>query len=446
MISDPPPIPFHDWTKRHTPLLLWALLTGVVTGTIATVFHMGLDWIDHWREHVLPSAKSLPLPGWLILAVCGAAAVTLSLWVVRRFAPEAGGSGIQEIEGALEGVRPLRWWRILPVKFFGGLLSLGSGMVLGREGPTIQMGGSVGRMLSDWRGRTGDDSHWMIAAGSAAGLAAAFNAPVAGVLFVLEEMRSQFRYSFTSVLVLAIATVSAVIMVRIYLGQAPDMKMERFAPPDLASLWFFLVLGALFGFIGMAFNRLLLWFLDAFGKIPGNGYLASGALVGATIGLLGWFMPDLTGSGYDAIYEALGGALTLSSLLVLFVARMLVTLISYGCGAPGGIFAPMLALGTLFGLWFGSGMQLLFPDIVPHPAIFAVGGMGALFAATVQAPLTGILLVVEMTGNYELILPLFVTCLSSTLVSRVLGGRPVYTLLLHRTLVRARPVADGAAG
>ncbi len=173
------------------------------------------------------------------------------LFLVHRFAPEAAGSGIPEIEGAMDGMRPVRWWRVLPVKFFGGMGALGSGMVLGREGPTVQMGGSIGRMVTDiFRVKDDDTRHSLLASGAAGGLAAAFNAPLAGIMFVVEEMRPQFRYSLISIKAVIISAVSANIVFRLINGQSAVITMPQYQPPELDALWLFLLLGVLFGLFG----------------------------------------------------------------------------------------------------------------------------------------------------------------------------------------------------
>ena len=160
--------------------------------------------------------------------------------------------------------------------------------------------------------------------------------------------------------------------------------------------------------------------------------------MGAFIGLLAWLYPDTIGGGYTVIPRALSGTIPVMILLALFAARFGTTMVSYGSGAPGGIFAPMLALGTLFGMWFGHYTHFWLPDTVSRPEVFAIAGMAALFCATVRAPLTGITLTIEMTGNYNLILPLILTCLTATLVAESLGGKPIYTVLLRRTLNMAK--------
>lgn len=222
------------------------------------------------------------------------------------------------------------------------------------------------------------------------------------------------------------------------MGQSPDIQMRMLPTPPLTSLWVFLIFGYLFGIFGVVFNRLLVRTLDFFYNLKGPMFTYTGLYVGAFIGLLVWLYPDLVGGGYQVIPRALSGTIPVTMLLLLFFGRFGTTMISYGSGAPGGIFAPMLALGTLFGMWYGNIAHSYVPDLVVRPELFAVAVMAALFCAKVRAPLTGIALTIEMTDNYFMILPLILTCLKATLVAEGLGGKPVYTVLLKRTLNLAR--------
>jgi CIC family chloride channel protein len=359
-------------------------------------------------------------------------------YLVHRFAPEAAGSGIPEIEGAMDGIRPVRWWRVIPVKFFGGMGALGSGMVLGREGPTVQMGGAIGRMISDvFRVKNEDTRHSLLASGAAGGLAAAFNAPLAGIMFVVEEMRPQFRYSLISIRAVIISAVSANIVFRMINGQEAVITMPEYDAPELKALGLFLFLGMLFGIFGVIFNRLITLSQDIFVRIHKNQrkrYLITGSLLGGFFGLTLLYVPELTGGGISFIPDITNGSYSATVLLLLFIGRIFTTVICFGSGAPGGIFAPMLALGTLFGYAFGLIAKSLFPELDIEPGMFAIAGMGALFCATVRAPITGILLVIEMTGNYNLILPLIITGLGAVIFAQMFGGQPIYSQLLNRTL------------
>jgi len=429
---------FLETEKRNSPILLWAVLVGGLTGFVGGIFQIALARFAELKDALMGLISGIPVLPLIASIALSAVMVFLALLLVRKLAPETGGSGVQEMEGALDDVRPVRWKRVLPVKFVSGLLSLGSGMVMGREGPTIQMGGNLGQMVSDYTKLGKDDTHTLIAAGAGGGLAAAFNAPLAGILFIFEEMRPEFKYNFLSVQAVLIACASADIVLRILMGQQPDINMSMLAGPPLSSLWLFLIFGFVFGIFGFIFNRLLIWTLNFFTNLTGRLYTYMGIFVGGLIGVLVFLYPDTIGGGYIVIPKALSGSIPVMILLLLFVVRFGTTMISYGSGATGGIFAPMLALGTLFGMWFGHFAHFLLPELIVRPEIFAVAGMAALFCATVRAPLTGIVLTIEMTGNYWLILPLIITCMTASIVAQGLGGKPIYTVLLKRTLDLAK--------
>jgi CIC family chloride channel protein len=253
-------------------------------------------------------------------------------------------------------------------------------------------------------------------------------------------MRPHFKYNFLSVHSVLIASAMADIVLRMMMGQAQDIQMADAPRPPLASLWLFPLLGIVFGMLGAIFNAVLVRTLDFFAGLRGYAYHFTGLAVGAAIGLLGAFYPLAVGGGYDVIPRALQDSTPTAMLAALFLARFATTMVSYGSGAPGGIFAPLLALATLFGMWSGHFAHAWFPEWVEYPQIFAVASMGALFSATVRAPLTGIALTIEMTGNYTLILPLILTCMVAAIVAQALHGKPIYSVLLKRTLDRA-PVA-----
>jgi chloride channel protein, CIC family len=431
---------FKKLETEYRPLLVfgWAAVVGTLAGLVGAIFRILVEGSGRERTALFDHMASLGLTSVAIPIVCTSLVVAASLFLVRRFAPETSGSGVQEIEGALDDVRPLRWRRVIPVKFFAGLLSLGAGMVLGREGPTIQLGGNFGKMITDGFELPPGVQRTLVAAGAGAGLSAAFNAPLAGVLFVMEEMRPEFEYTFTSVQSVVIACAVADIVVRLLTGQGPAISIVTFNSPPLASLWLFPIFGAVFGLLGILFNRLLVRTLDFFSDLKGWSYHATGLFVGILIGFLAWVYPHSVGGGDSLIPQILRTPTPVAALLLLFMVRFGTTMISYGCGAPGGIFAPMLALGTLFGMWYGHFAHLWFPEQIGHPGIFAVAGMGALFTATVRAPVTGIALAIELTANYEQILPLLLTCAPATIVAELLGSQPIYTVLLKRTLDRAK--------
>ncbi|KTD59048.1 chloride channel protein [Legionella shakespearei DSM 23087] len=226
----------------------------------------------------------------------------------------------------------------------------------------------------------------------------------------------------------------ATITLNLIVGSGPAIKMELFELPSLHSLWLFLVFGVVVGLIGLLFNHVLIKTLDLLDRLTSRQKMCYVVLVGLLVGFLTYYYPPTVGGGYEIINQALTMSPAVPVLCVLIVIRFVTTMLSYSTGVPGGIFAPMLALGTLLGLAVFHLFQWLSMDFSIHPGMFAVAGMGAFFAATVRSPITGVVLVVEMTQNYLLILPLMITCITSTTVVQLARNKPIYTQLLERTL------------
>jgi H+/Cl- antiporter ClcA len=422
-------------TSEHRPtrvrFYLVAGLIGILAGLVGAGFHAILDLADQGRSTLVATLRTTSAPGWLILMGLGALMLVSALWIVRRFAPETAGSGVQEVEAVLAGQRGLRWQRVLPVKFVAGAMAIGTGLVLGREGPTIHMGAALGQLASERAGMDAGEGKTLVAVGAAAGLAAAFNAPLAAIVFVTEELREHVQYSFAAIQSVALACCAAVAVSGWMLGQGPDLPIANLSTPPLHSLPMFLVLGVLVGALGALFNRVLIGSVRSFRALrPSHGFIAA-ALVGMILGALLWLAPEGVGGGEQLVQTIPGGSLGLLALLTLLALRLLTTIGSYGVGVPGGIFAPLLALGTLAGAAFAASLAIVTPAMHHEPELFAVAAMGALFAATVRAPLTGIILVIELTGAHMLALPIILTCLTATFTAEAVGGRPIYALLLR---------------
>lgn len=437
--------------RDKTPVVVFIMagVVGLLAGLAGVAFEKAVHWVASWRLTLLAGVEK----HWILLFplafILSALLAVIGYYLVRKFAPEASGSGIPEIEGALEELRPVRWWRVIPVKFIGGMGTLGAGMVLGREGPTVQLGGNIGRMVLDiFRMKSAEARHSLLATGAAAGLSAAFNAPLAGILFIIEEMRLQFRYSVISIKAVFIGVIMSSIVFRVFNGEHAVIAVGKLSASPVNTLWLYLLLGMIFGIVGVVFNSLIFKTQDRFQRIHGGNLrkiLIIGAVLGGICGVLGVIEPEAAGGGFELIPVAAAGNYTVGTLLFIFIARMVTTLLCFGSGAPGGIFAPMLALGTLLGTAFGMASASLFPAYHLEAGTFAIAGMGALFAASVRAPLTGIVLVLEMTDNYQLILPMIITCLGATLLAQFLGGKPLYSSLLARTLEKQQQADDAAA-
>lgn len=436
------------FSAQHDYLVLPALsaTVGALTGLVIASFEAIILWLNQQRLQFVNLDSLSPLTGIILTMLIGGLMVVLALWLVRRFAPEAGSSGVTHIEGALDGIYEINWRRLLPIKFVASVLAISSGMIFGRAGPSVQLGGVVGRMMADTAKRYTQAIHVLTAAGAAAGLAAAFNAPLAGILFVIEEMRPQFRYSMTSIKCVSLAAATATIVMQICYGQQAIMAIPDLSIPSLTSLWLFLLLGILFGVVGVLFNRGIIASTRKVQDLQANKMsrvLLFGLTLGALFSLLQIFIPEGAGTGRFAMLEVLQHPITLVSLLGLFLLRLFGTILCFSSGAAGGVFTPMLTLGTLFGLAFGMLAGEIYPDLATDPLVYAVAGMGALFAATVRAPVTGIMLVVEMTDSYHMILPLLVTCLGATFIAQLLGGKPLYAELLALSLSRQESQVAG---
>lgn len=437
--------------RDKTPLmvLLMSAVVGLLVGFVGVAFEEAVLWVQNLRIGTLAIVADHWFIVWPLAFLLSALLAMVGYFLVRMFAPEAGGSGIPEIEGALEELRPVRWWRVLPVKFIGGMGTLGAGMVLGREGPTVQIGGNVGRMVSDlFRLRSKEERHTLLATGAAAGLAAAFNAPLAGILFIIEEMRSQFRYNLVSIKAVFTGVIMSSIVFRIFNGETPVIEVGKLINAPVNTLWLYMVLGIIFGCVGPLFNTMVLKTQDLFFRLHGGNtkqWVLIGGLIGGCCGVLGLIQTAAAGGGFDLIPIAAAGNFTVGSLLFLFIARVVTTLLCFCSGAPGGIFAPMLALGTLLGTAFGMAAMHIFPAYHLQAGTFAIAGMGALLAASLRAPLTGIILVLEMTDNYQLILPMIITGLGATLLAQFLGGRPLYATILERTLAKQEAEQEAKA-
>lgn len=433
------------------PTLLMAIVVGTLAGLGGVGFDKAVTWVEQYRMQVLSDLPRDAGNSWIIWPAAFVLSAVLAMfgyYLVRRFAPEAGGSGIPEIEGALEGKRPVRWWRVIPVKFIGGMGTLGAGMVLGREGPTVQMGGSFGQMIYDLcRLKKPEVRHTLVATGAGAGLAAAFNAPLAGILFVIEEMRIHFHHNFVSIKSVFIGVIMSTAVYRYFNSSLTLIDLGIVGDVALNVLWLYLLMGAIIGIIGVMFNRLVLRFQDIFQRVHrenNSRWILLGGLIGGLCGVLALVQGAMVGGGFNMIPNAVAGDYGLSMLFWLFVVRVIMSLLCFSSGAPGGIFAPILALGTVLGMFFGTLSAQWFPDYSLHLGVFALTGMGALLSATLRAPLTAIALVMEMTGNYQLILPMIVTSVGATLIAQLLGGKPLYSQILQRTLAR-QAASDAAA-
>jgi chloride channel protein, CIC family len=420
-----------------TLLTILALVVGAMSGTVVALFMLLLGQADRLRDVLIGLAHAQGAEGFGLLILASSAATCVAASLVRRVSPQAAGSGIPQVEAILEGQMREPPFRIIPVKFIGGVLAIGSGLALGREGPSVHMAGTIGHLVGQVFRRNWPDCRVLLAAGAGAGLATAFNAPIAGAVFVLEELVRRFELR---VAIAALgASASAISVSRAILGDEPDFHLPTLVMPHLAIRPLFFVLGACAGLIAVVFNRVLLQTMATFERAPAE---ARAALVGAAVGALAWVLPDLVGGGDAITQRTLLGVGTLAMLPVVFLLRLALGALSYSAGTPGGLFAPLLVLGAQFGLFFGLACQVAFPDLHVQPEGFAVVGMAALFTGIVRAPLTGIVLATEMTADVTMLLPMLCACAMAMLTPTLLGDPPIYDSLRERTVARERARLD----
>lgn len=428
-----------------------ALVGGALSGVVVALFRLALQRADLWRTALIAKAHGLPVVGFAVIVLGAAAAFALAAWLVRRFEPYASGSGIPQIEATLHGDLPPETPFLLPVKFGGGLLAIGVGGALGREGPSVQMGAVVVRLVGLLFRRTWPDMQRLIAAGAGAGLAVTFNAPLAGAVFVLEELFQRFEARMAMA---ALAASGAAILVsRLFLGNAPDFQVAISAHAAAATgplpyaaaatLPLYLLLGVAAGIAAALYNRALIGMILLTDRIDRIRFLrfpveVQAAAIGAGIGIVGWFLPALVGGGDDITQRLLAGGAVIGLIPLAFAIRFGLGAVSYAARAPGGLFAPLLVLGTQIGLLCGTLLQPVFPALGIQPNAFAVVGMAAFFTGVVQAPVTGIVLVTEMTAAFTTLLPMIAACFVAMLTAHLLRAPPIYDWLRERLVRHAR--------
>jgi CIC family chloride channel protein len=412
-------------------LMVVASFVGAAAGFIGGAFRIALSEMARgrtamiaWTHHHGPWWIF-----WLIPIFLCAGGAALACYLTERLSPQTAGSGIPRVEAVLRHhLRPVAYW-ILPVKFIGGALAIGSGLALGREGPTVQMGGTIGRYVSDALNRYLPEPWTLIAAGAGAGLAVAFNAPLAAVVFVVEELLHRFSARVFSATLLA--CISGTLVLRLMLGNVTDFGTPRLAVLPADVLPSYLLLGLLAGLLGVAFNVSLIAgtrISERAAKWPRG---TKGALVGAAAGLLAWYSPRMVGGGEALAQDATVNSIPWLALCGVLLVRFALTISSYSTGAPGGIFAPLLALGALLGSAFSAAEAGLFHH-AQDPAPYAIVAMAACFAAVVRSPLTGVILLLEMTGSWPLILPMMAASVTAYAVPELLGNPPIYDSLRDR--------------
>ena len=424
---------------------------GIFTGVIISVLRFLLDEADILRPIYFANLEGATD---FFITLCGMILLAMFLSKAMEFDKQVGGSGVPQIEGILQDKTQMKNpLRLLVLKFTSTVLAIGAGMSLGRAGVSVQFGSCVGNVFSKIFPSHKEDSKILLAAGASAGLSAIFTAPLAGVFFCIEELHKKFDAE--TLIATVTASVSAAAVTKLGFGVRPifeTMTAEPLTVPKIlevptlemltmqtgASLKIFLcflLMSILLGVIGAFFTKSLLWSLAIFERL--NLKLVYKILIPLILIIpVGKFLPEVLGCGNVLVDDLLDDNFLLTTVLILFAGKFLFTLICFGTNAPGGVFLPLLTLGALGGNIFASAgvnLNLFSADLT---SLFIVFGMAAMFAAVIKSPVTGSILIMEITGQFSYLLSLIIISGVAFMTSDLIGGKPIFSALLHRKKVK----------
>ena len=442
-MSTPPPPASARWlarlrdrpeierVRRHEDslLLVVTLLTGAVVGLVVVGFIVVTERLG---ARLYPSDAA----PWRRLMTPMIGALVSGLLLARHF-PDARGSGIPQTKVALFLRDGYITFRTVFGKFLCSSISLASGIALGREGPTVHVGAGVASVVGRRLGLGPRRVQALIPIGTSAAVAAAFNTPIAGVLFTLEEILGDLHARVLGSVVISAATSWAIL--HLMLGDEPLFHVPAYQLVHPIELPLYAVLGVAGGLVSVAFVKLLLRLRAGFLRLPPATRPWQPLAGGLAVGLLGWFVPEVLGVGYAHVGEALNGKLLLGGMALLLLLKVFATAACYASGNAGGIFGPSLFLGAMLGGTLGTVAHSLFPDVTGSPGAYALVGMGAAFAGIVRAPMTSVIMIFEITRDYSIIVPVMIANLLSFFISQRLQPRPIYEALLHQDGVRLPP-------
>lgn len=427
--------------KLKYRLILDSLIVGIVVGIIIVIHRIILSTLSPVFINFYKKASE----NYILIPILFIILIVLGFAVGRmvKKEPMISGSGIPQVEGILTRNLKQNWLNVLVYKFIGGLICLGAGLSLGREGPSVQMGACIGEGISEKTKKLDNEKKYLITSGASAGLSAAFNAPISGVMFSLEETHKNFS---SLVLVSAmIASLMADFVSKNFFGMTPSLHFSQLNSLPLKYYWGLIILGIVIGVSGVIFSNGLLKTQDLYKKL--NKSVEVKCIIPFVItGIVGIIFPIVLGGGHDLIMELKDSNFTMMFLFTLIVVKFLFTFVCFGSGAPGGIFFPLLVLGALVGNFVG----LVFAKYLGIPDMYIVNfivlAMAGHFASIVKAPITAILLISEMTGSLNHLLSLAVVVIVSQLTSDILNSAPIYESLLSTILAKGINKYEGRVG
>ena len=418
-----------SWERKHIVLIGKSLMIGVFAALSAVAYRAVLSRSEALCHGIFSFASS---PLRMILLFLFLLLVGLVVGRITESEPLIKGSGIPQLEGQFHGHLSPRPLAVLVKKFIGGALGIVCGLSLGREGPSIQLGAMagqlVGRRLPD---SDEEDNKLLLLCGACAGLAAAFNAPLAGVAFALEETYKKFTPK--AVFVTASASIIADIISKLFFGMTPALDMPQVDVLPLSMFFLYPIVGICCGCLGLLFNKTLMSTQKLYKKLPVRDTFRI-AIPFLFAGVFGLVLPEVLGGGHHIISHLSGVGMTVGMMLLLLVGKFVFTMICFCSGAPGGIFFPLLVLGALSGGIIGSGACAFLG--LPESCMinFLLLGMTGMFSGIVRAPITGIILVAEMSGSLTQFAGLVLVSVVSALTANMLGSKPVYDELLENML------------
>lgn len=440
-------------TVHRSALAIAAAIVGTFAGSAAVLFNLMIGawtWVTtgYWdyTQHIGQAHGRLNIPAWIFLLIAPVISAFIYGPLISHFAPSAKGHGIPEVMLAVQKKGGYIPAKVAVVKLLASALTIGGGGSAGREGPIVQIGASLGSSFASLLHLPKERVILLAACGSGAGIAATFHAPLAGAFFALEVILTQFTAEAFGYVV--VSSVLASLVTRAAVGDHPLIDLgETFPLQSLPDITWVAILGVIAGLVGLAFSKFLYlsedW-IDAFwSHIPLPNWCRAGVL-SIALGAALIAFPYMYGSGYPIEISAIFGSFSIPFLALLLVGRILYTSYTIGIGGSGGIFAPTLFMGAMTGMVFG---QLVSPWAVSQSAIFGVIGMGAAFAGAARAPMTAVLIIVEMTGQYSLVLPMMLAVIIATFTSRLFTRSTIYTEKLRRRGdVLHEPVDDTLLG
>jgi CIC family chloride channel protein len=402
-------------------MIVVPMIIGLLGGLGAAL----LRFLIHFFQQILWGNDHYMGKWWLTILIPAVGAFIVGM-IIYFFSKEAKGHGVPEVMEAISLKNGVIRPRVVLSKVIASALTIASGGSVGREGPIIQIGSAIGSTLGQVFKLSKRRMRTLVGCGAAAGIAAAFNTPIAGAMFSVEIILGDFAISQFSPIV--ISSVTATVVSRIFYGNYPAFEVPLYALRHPLELLPYALLGLIAGFVGILFIKVLYFLEDKFDSVKIPDYYKT-AFGGILLGIIGLKFPEVFGVGYDALHQALLGKMSIMFLFALIFLKILASSITLGSGSSGGIFAPSLFIGAMTGGFFGNIVHKLFPAVTAGPGAYALVAMSAVVAATTHAPITAILIIFEMTNDYKIILPLMIATIISLTTTRFLKGS-IYTLKL----------------